>query len=69
MKRGVHLRAYAQKDPFIEYQTEAFHMYQGMQSGIRWQSTRSLFHFQITKKEDEGETSGEGTPEGAEAAA
>ncbi|MDP6626556.1 MAG: preprotein translocase subunit SecA [Methanopyri archaeon] len=69
MKRGVHLRAYAQQDPFIEYQTEAFHMYQGMQSGIRWQATRSLFHFQITKKEEDTDTSGEGVPDGAEAAA
>ena len=35
LREGIHLRAYAQKDPLVEYKTEAFEMFMEMMRRIR----------------------------------
>ncbi|MDI6894307.1 MAG: preprotein translocase subunit SecA [Bacillota bacterium] len=43
LREGIGLRAYAQKDPLIEYQLEAFEMFNGMIHSIRSQVVSILF--------------------------
>ncbi|MDI7249819.1 MAG: preprotein translocase subunit SecA [Bacillota bacterium] len=43
LREGISLRAYAQKDPLIEYQLEAFEMFNGMIHSIRSQVVSILF--------------------------
>ena len=35
LQEGIHLRAYAQRDPLVEYQREAFDMFQALTASIR----------------------------------
>src|ERR1700685_2801650 len=43
LKKGISLRAYAQKDPLIEFQHEAFTLFTQMMSRIREQTIEYLF--------------------------
>jgi preprotein translocase subunit SecA len=46
LKDGVGLRAYAQRDPLIEYQREGFDMFNQMLEGVKEEAVGFLFHFQ-----------------------
>jgi preprotein translocase subunit SecA len=54
MKKGISLRAYAQKDPLIEFQREAFDMFSQMMTRIREQTIDYFFKVQIAPSGDEG---------------
>jgi preprotein translocase subunit SecA len=58
LKQGISLRAYAQRDPVIEYQREAFDMFQTMLDGIKEDSVRFLMNAELKQKTD-----GEAEPE------
>jgi len=51
LKEGIGLRAYGQRDPLVEYQHEAFSMFEEMIYRIKEESLSSLFRFyDITEK-------------------
>ena len=52
LRQGINLRAYAQKDPFIEYKKEAFSLYEDMMLRIEENVVAHLSHVQITKSEN-----------------
>lgn len=47
LREGVGLRAYGQRDPLVEYKTEAYDMYQSMIGAIREEVVRLMFHLQV----------------------
>ncbi len=54
MKEGIHLRAYGQKDPLMEYKREAYLMFEGLIDRISEKSINILWKFQV---QEEPETS------------
>jgi preprotein translocase subunit SecA len=48
LRQGIHLRAYGQANPLIEYQREGYEMFNMMIQGIEEEVTRSIFKAQIT---------------------
>jgi preprotein translocase subunit SecA len=53
LREGVGLRAYGQRDPLIEYQREAFDMFQGLQQSVKEDFVRYMFHVEKPQREDE----------------
>ncbi len=47
LREGIGLRAVGQRDPFVEYQLEAFDMFQDMIAHIREDTIRYLLHLQV----------------------
>src|SRR5258706_2619353 len=47
LKKGISLRAYAQKDPLIEFQHEAFNLFTQMMNRIREQTLEYLFKMHL----------------------
>ena len=54
LKEGVGLRAYAQRNPVVEYQREGFTMFQTMLDGIKEESVRLVFHVEVRTPEPAG---------------
>ena len=52
MKEGIHLRAYGQKDPLIEYKREAFGMFESLIDRINEKTLNWLWKFQIQEEPD-----------------
>ncbi|MAX31912.1 MAG: preprotein translocase subunit SecA [Halomonadaceae bacterium] len=52
LRRGIHLRGYAQKNPKQEYKREAFELFQGLLSNIKADITRILSHVQVRRQEE-----------------
>jgi len=52
LKEGIGLRGYAQKDPRIEYQKEAYQMFLDMLDRIKRDTVEKLFAVQIAKEEE-----------------
>lgn len=46
LRKGIFLRAYAQKDPLIEFQKEGFHLFEGMMQRIREETLEYVFHLE-----------------------
>ena len=46
LKRGIGLRAYAQKDPIIDYRVEGFDMFEAMVDDIKEETVKSILSFQ-----------------------
>lgn len=51
VKEGINLRAYAQKDPLIEYKKEAFRAFEEMNHQIRSETLEKLFKIQLVSQE------------------
>jgi preprotein translocase subunit SecA len=47
LKKGISLRAYAQKDPLIEFQKEAFNLFTQMMNRIREQTLEYMFKMHV----------------------
>jgi preprotein translocase, SecA subunit len=47
LQEGIQLRAYAQRDPLIEYQREGFDMFAAMLEGIKEESVGYLFNLEV----------------------
>lgn len=56
LKRGMHLRGYAQKDPVVEYRIEGFDMFDAMIESIREDTVKMMFTIRLrTNKEPKRE--------------
>lgn len=55
LREGIGLRAVGQKDPFVEYQLEAFEMFQDMVAAIREDTLRYLFHVRVVPRKSKEE--------------
>jgi len=49
MKEGIHLRAYGQKDPLIEYKREAYLMFENLMDRINEKTLNILWKFQVAE--------------------
>ncbi len=47
LKEGIHLRAYGQKDPLVEYKREAYHLFEKLIHTINEKTLNWLWKFQI----------------------
>jgi preprotein translocase subunit SecA len=52
LKDGVGLRAYAQRDPLVEYQREGFDMFAQMLDGVKEEAVGFLFHYQPPEEQE-----------------
>nr|WP_298249851.1 preprotein translocase subunit SecA [uncultured Halomonas sp.] len=52
LRRGIHLRGYAQKNPKQEYKREAFELFQSLLANIKADVTRILSHVQVRRPEE-----------------
>ncbi|WP_203336839.1 preprotein translocase subunit SecA [Nocardioides limicola] len=52
LREGIHLRAYSQRDPLVEYQREGFDMFAAMMDGIKEEAVGYLFNLEIEVGED-----------------
>jgi len=55
LREGIHLRAYAQRDPKIEYQREATEMFYEMMYNVRKEIFSHFFQAQISLREEPGQ--------------
>ncbi len=62
LQEGVGLRAYAQRDPLVEYQREGFDMFSQMLDGVKEEAVRFLFNLEVQVEEAAPATGGEETP-------
>ncbi|WP_020670520.1 preprotein translocase subunit SecA [Amycolatopsis nigrescens] len=53
LKEGIGLRAYAQRDPLIEYQREGFDMFSAMLDSLKEETVGFLFNLQVEVAEPE----------------
>ncbi len=51
LREGIGLRAYGQRNPLIEYQIEAFEMFQGMMGSIQEDTVKALFRVRVRGEE------------------
>ena len=51
LQEGIGLRAYAQRDPLVEYKREGFDLFASMMEGIKEESVGFLFHIEIEVEE------------------
>ncbi len=61
LKDGVGLRAYAQRDPLVEYQREGFDMFNQMLDGVKEDAVGLLFRLEVQIEEAPQEVTGVGT--------
>ncbi|MEV4727095.1 preprotein translocase subunit SecA [Micromonospora humida] len=55
LQEGISLRAYAQRDPVIEYQREGFDMFATMMEGIKEETVGFLYNLEVQVQEPEAE--------------
>jgi preprotein translocase subunit SecA len=53
LREGVHLRAFAQKDPLVEYRGEGHVMFEELGRVIREEVVLTLFHVEVQREEAE----------------
>ncbi len=53
LRHGINLRAYAQKDPLIEYKRDAFNLFEEMMLRIEEQVVSRVSHVQINLEEQQ----------------
>ena len=52
LKQGIHLRAYGQHDPVVEYKNEGYEMFQAMVQGIRDETVRRMFLVRLAPRQE-----------------
>jgi preprotein translocase subunit SecA len=62
LQEGVGLRAYAQRDPLVEYQREGFDMFNQMLEGIKEEAVGFLFNVEVPKEEAPAAPAAAGVP-------
>ena len=63
-RKSIGLRAYAQRDPVVEYRTEGYDMFQEMVDSIRETTVTMLYHVTIKSKVEQQERKVMNTNEG-----
>ena len=53
LQEGISLRAYAQRDPVVEYQREGFDMFNQMLEGIKEEAVGFLFNLEVEVRQAE----------------
>jgi preprotein translocase subunit SecA len=53
MEEGIHLRAYGQKDPLVEFQREAYTMFDEMKGTIVDEFVRYIYRVELVRPEDQ----------------
>ena len=54
LRQGIHLRAYAQKNPKQEYKRESFELFEQLLTSLKYEVVKFLSHVQI-QRQDEAE--------------
>jgi preprotein translocase subunit SecA len=54
LQEGIHLRAYAQKDPLTEYRREAYTMFEELTDSIRDDFVRYIYRVQLVRQDEPG---------------
>jgi len=62
LQEGISLRAYAQRDPVVEYQREGFDMFQQMLEGIKEEAVGFLFNLEVQVEEAQPAATVQDTP-------
>ncbi|MDI1460524.1 preprotein translocase subunit SecA [Catellatospora sp. KI3] len=62
LQEGVGLRAYAQRDPLVEYQREGFDMFAQMMEGIKEEAVGFLFNLEVQVEHEHAPAQQEGVP-------
>lgn len=52
LEEGIHLRAYGQRDPLVEYQREAHEMFEAMKSSIVEEFVRYIYRVDLVRKDE-----------------
>jgi preprotein translocase subunit SecA len=52
LQEGIHLRAYAQKDPLVEYQREAYGMFQELTQAIREEFVKYIYRVELVRQDE-----------------
>ncbi|MEM1404428.1 MAG: preprotein translocase subunit SecA [Pseudomonadota bacterium] len=52
LRQGIHLRAYAQKNPKQEYKRESFELFQDLLSNLKYEVIKFLSHVQIQRRDE-----------------
>ena len=68
LQEGIQLRAYAQRDPLVEYQREGFDLFGAMMDAIKEESVAYLFNLEV-QVEQEAPAAADGAPVTDEASA
>ncbi|WP_320068944.1 preprotein translocase subunit SecA [Micromonospora sp. RTGN7] len=55
LQEGISLRAYAQRDPVVEYQREGFDMFATMMDGIKEETVGFLYNLEVQVQQEEAE--------------
>ncbi|HLZ07147.1 MAG TPA: SEC-C metal-binding domain-containing protein, partial [Chloroflexota bacterium] len=50
LRQGISLRAYGQRDPLVEYRSEAYNMFQGLLAAIRHEVSHAIYHVTIQRE-------------------
>ncbi len=50
LRQGIGLRAYGQRDPLVEYKTEAYNLFQGLMESIEHQIATNIFRISIVRQ-------------------
>ncbi|MDQ3855338.1 MAG: preprotein translocase subunit SecA, partial [Chloroflexota bacterium] len=50
LRQGIGLRAYAQRDPLVEYKSEAFHLFEDLVKNIEHEVAMSVFKVSLTRE-------------------
>lgn len=64
LRAVIHLRGYGQRDPLIEYKTEAFSLFETMRSELRRDVTSTLMNLQVVFQQPAGAAGEPGGPGG-----
>ena len=51
LREGINLRAFAQKDPLVEYKKESFHMFESLNLAVAAEVIEKLFKIQISSQQ------------------
>ncbi len=54
LQEGIHLRAYAQKDPLTEYRREAYEMFEELTDSIRSDFVRYIYRVELVRQDEPG---------------
>ena len=52
LRQGIHLRAYAQKNPKQEYKRESFELFEELLSNLKYEVVKFLSHVQIQRPDE-----------------
>jgi preprotein translocase subunit SecA len=52
LEEGIHLRAYGQRDPLVEYQREAHSMFEEMKDGIAEEFVRYIYRVELVRQDE-----------------